>query len=154
MTDPITFPSSTPALSLPLLIAGQAQKEFYVNQALSLLDALYARVVTASQATPPASAPDGACYRVTGPATGAWTGHNDQVAVRAGGDWHFVAPVEGLVLFDRAVGHMLVFRSQWRLSSAPAVPGGGTVIDTEARVAIGAIIDALRTLGILGTPSA
>jgi len=109
--------------------------------------------VTASQSAPPVTVQDGACYRVTGPATGAWTGHNDQIAVRFGGDWHFVAPVEGLVLFDRAVGRMLVFRSQWRLSSAPAEPAGGTVIDTETRAAIGAIIDALRTLGILGTPS-
>lgn len=118
-----------------------------------MLDALQARVVTASQPAPPVGAQDGACYRVTGPATDAWTGHNDQIAVRIGGDWHFVAPVEGLVLFDRAVGRMLVFRSQWRLSSAPAVPDGGTVIDTEARAALGAIIDALRAFGILGTPS-
>lgn len=153
MSDPITFPSSTPALGLPLLIAGQAQKEFYVNQALEVLDALYPHAVTASQSTPPATAPDGACYRVTSPASGEWSGRQDHIAVRIGGAWHFVAPLAGMLLFDRAVGLMLVFRSQWQVSSSPAVPTGGAVIDVQARTAIGAVIDALRTLGILGTPA-
>lgn len=152
MSDPITFPSSTPALGLPLLIAGQAQKEFFVNQALGLLDALNARAVTGSQAAPPATPPEGACYRVTSPATGAWIGHQDQIAVRIGGGWHFVPPAEGLLLFDRAAARMMVYRSQWRPATAPALPAGGTVVDTEARAALTALVDTLRALGIIGTP--
>lgn len=150
MPDPITFPSSTPALNLPLLIAGQAQKEFFLNQALSLLDALHARAVTGSEAAPPAAAQEGDCYRVIAPATGAWTGQEDHIAVLMGGDWHFIVPGEGLQLFDRAADHMVVFRSQWRRATAPANPTGGTVIDIEARAAVAALMQALSNVGILG----
>lgn len=59
MSEPIVFPSATPALGLPLLVAGQAQKEFFVNQALGLLDALHARAVIASRPAPPAAAAEG-----------------------------------------------------------------------------------------------
>ena len=152
MPDPITLPSSTPALGLPLLFAGQAQKEFFVNQALHVLDALNARAVSASQATPPVTVPEGACYRVTAPASGAWTGREGQIAIRIGGDWHFVPPAEGTVLFDRSTARKLVFRSQWEQAPAPALPTGGIVIDAQARAAISTVIDALRTLGVLGTP--
>ena len=150
MPDPIIFPSSTPALNLPLLMAGQAQKEFFLNQALSLLDALHARAVTGSQAAPPAAAQEGACFRVTAPATGAWAGHEDDIAVLIGGEWQYIVPGEGLQVFDRAANQMVVFRSQWRPASAPANPTGGTVIDIEARAAVTALIQALSSVGILG----
>lgn len=152
MSDPIVFSSSTPLLGLPLLFAGQAQKEFFVNQAFAVLDGLHARAVTASQAAPPATAPDGACYRVTSPASGAWIGREGAIAVRINGGWHFVAPAEGMVLFDRTSGRSVIYRTQWQVAPAPALPSGGTVVDAQARAAINAVIDALRTLGVLGTP--
>ena len=40
MPDPIAFDSASPRFALPLLFAGQAQKEIYVNEALALVDAL------------------------------------------------------------------------------------------------------------------
>lgn len=152
MSDPIVFSSSTPLVGLPLLIAGQAQKEFFVNQALSVLDALHARAITASQATPPAAAPDGACYRVTSPASGAWVGKEGAIAIRINGGWHFVAPSEGLALFDRTIGSSVVFRNQWQIAPAPALAAGGTVVDVQARAAINAVIEALRNAGLLGMP--
>ena len=153
MSDPITFPSSTPVIRLPLLIAGQAQKEFFVNQALCLLDALHPQAVTASLPAPPATVGDGECFRVLAPASGAWVGHEDEIAVLIGGGWHFVSPVEGMQLFDRAADHTLVFRSEWRYAAAPAAPTGGLVVDTAARAALAALIDALITLGILDSPN-
>lgn len=153
MSDPIVFASSTPALGLPLLIAGQAQKEFFVNEALCVLDALGPRAITASQPAPPAIPAAGACYRVTTPATGAWAGKEHQLAVFIGGTWRFLAPAPGWLLFDRAAGRLVIYRTQWEPAEVVAVPGGGTVIDIEARAALTALITALRTMGVLGAPA-
>jgi hypothetical protein len=35
MSDPLTFENSSPRFGLPFLYVGQAQKEFYVNEALA-----------------------------------------------------------------------------------------------------------------------
>ncbi|QDH33267.1 DUF2793 domain-containing protein [Porphyrobacter sp. YT40] len=130
--------------------AGQAQKEFFVNQALCLLDALHPRVVKASAAAPPAEVGEGDCFRVTAPASGAWSGREDDIAVRIGGDWHFVSPREGLQVFDQGDDRQLVFRTQWEHPSAPPNPVGGAVIDSEARAAIVGLIDVLATAGVIG----
>jgi len=151
MSDPIAFPNSTPTLDLPLLIAGQAQKEFFVNQALCLLDALHMHTVKASQSAPPAITVESDCFRIKAPATGEWAGREDRVAVLIAGEWHFVEPVHGMALYDQTTDNILVFRSGWKLAQAPALPGGGTVVDTEARAAIGALIQSLKALGVLAT---
>ena len=149
MPDPFVFQSSTPALGLPLLFSSQAQKEFFVNEALCLLDALHARAVVASQAAPPASPAEGACYRVTAPATGAWTGHEDRLAVFVAGAWQFIAPTDGMVVFDRDAARLVIFRTQWQQASVVAAPTGGTVIDVQARSTLGALITALKSMGVL-----
>lgn len=87
MSNPLNFSSTTQNIGLPLLIAGQAQKEFFVNQALDILDTLHPHAVVASQAAPPQSAVDGDCFRVTAPATQAWEGCESHLAVRVSGDW-------------------------------------------------------------------
>ncbi len=38
MSDPVQFEGATPRFALPLLFAGQAQKEFFVNEALLRAD--------------------------------------------------------------------------------------------------------------------
>ena len=151
MSDPIAIASTTPTMGLPLLIPGQAQKEFFVNQALCLLDALHARTVMASHPAPPQSPNEGDCFRVTAPSASAWAGHEGKLAVWIGGDWHFVAPREGTQVFDLSAGHSIVYRSQWESAAAPAEPTGGTIIDTQARVAITSLIQAMVAVGILAT---
>jgi Protein of unknown function (DUF2793) len=153
MSDPIALASSTPALGLPLLFAGQAQKEFVVNEALCLLDALHARAVIASQPTPPASVADGDCYRVTATATGLWAGKEDRIAVRIAGAWQFVVPDAGMLLFDRNADAFVIFRSQWQPAVMVAAASGGTVIDVQARAVLTALITALKTMGVLAAPS-
>jgi hypothetical protein len=150
MSDPIAFPSATPAIGLPLLVAGQAQKEFFVNQALCILDALYVRAVKASQSAPPATAIAGDCFRVTSPASQAWAGREDHIAVLIGGAWHFIGAREGMHMFDQTAGHTLVFGTQWERARAPTLPTGGTVVDSQARTAIQSLIQSLQAIGILG----
>lgn len=135
------------------MLAGQAQKEFFVNEALCLLDALHARAVTASHPAPPASAVDGACYRVTSPATGAWAGKEDRLAILVAGEWHFIAPAEGMMVFDRAAARFVIYRSHWQPASVTAVPTGGTVIDVEARAALSELIASLQIMGVLAAPT-
>jgi hypothetical protein len=153
MPDPIALASSTPTLGLPLLFAGQAQKEFFVNEALCLLDALHARAVIASQPAPPASVADGACYRVTSLATGPWAGEEDRLAIHVAGGWHFVVPAEGMIVFDRAAAGFVIYRSHWQPASVVAVPAGGAVIDVEARAALAGLIASLEIMGVLSAPT-
>lgn len=149
MSNPLSFSSETSILRLPMLIPGQAQKEFFVNQALVILDSLHPQAVVASQPVPPADAPEGVCYRVTGPAEQEWEGCEDHIAVRIGGDWHFIPPREGMRMFDGGIDQFLLFRDSWQTTAPTTAPTGGTVVDIEARAAIGQVIDALRNAGLL-----
>ena len=152
MSNPITFSSSTPKIGLPMLIAGQAQKEFFVNQALAILDTLHARAVIASQPTPPPQSADGDCFRVTAPAAGPWEGCEGHLALRIGGDWHFIAPREGMQVFDIEADTCLFFKADWLTAMRPPAPANGTNIDTEARAAIEQLIGVLHDIGILPPP--
>lgn len=154
MSNPIAFSSATPNVGLPLLIAGQAQKEFFVNQALTIVDSLHPRAVLASMPTPPATAADGDCFRVTAPAAQAWEGCENHLAVRIGGDWHFIAPSDGMHLFDIAADSSLFFKTVWHVAVRPATPTNGAVIDVEARSAIEQLIAALYDIGVLPPASA
>ena len=151
MSNPLSFSSATQILGLPMLIAGQAQKEFFVNQALTILDSLQPGAVAASQPEPPSDAAEGACYRVTSPAGLAWEGCEDHLAVRVGGDWHFIPPREGMRLFDISADRSLFYREAWQDAGTASAPAGGTVIDAEARAGINRLIDALRAVGIFAS---
>lgn len=149
MSQPTSFPSTTSNFDLPLLFAGQAQKEFFVNQSLSLVDAIIGRSVIASINVPPPSPTEGESYRITAPAEGDWTSHEDDIAILIGSSWNFVRAKEGMTLFDRAAGQLILFRSDWRTASLPSGPQGGTTVDQESRNAIAELTEALRTIGIL-----
>ncbi len=73
------------------------------------------------------------------------------MGVLIAGEWHFIEPVQGMIIFDRAADNMLVFRSGWKLAAAPALPTGGAAIDVEGRAATAALIQALKTLGVVTT---
>ncbi|WP_420140894.1 DUF2793 domain-containing protein [Sphingomonas sp.] len=88
---------TTPRLMLPLLAAGQAQKEVTHNEALTLLDMLVQPVVEASGIDVPPVAPQpGQIWIVGGAASGAWAGHADHLAGWSGGGWRFVTPQPGM----------------------------------------------------------
>lgn len=150
MSDAQIFSLTTPITGLPLLVPGQAQKEFFVNQALAILDAFAPRAVTASQSEPPAAPAEGDCFRVIAPASHAWAGCEDHIAIRIGGAWHIVPPRDGMRLFDRAADRSLFFQTTWQSAVVPAAPTGGTVVDIEARAALTSLIQALGQMGVLG----
>jgi len=148
MTDTISFDTATPRFALPLLFAGQAQKEFYVNEAHALVDALLHCVVEGTANTPPAAAVDGTAWLVGSAPTDAWAGQAGAIAARQSGTWLFVAPRDGLRVLNRLTGQDMRFHGGWQNPVRPAQPAGGTTVDNEARVAISQLLSALSMAGI------
>lgn len=149
MTDPISFDSASPRFGLPLLFAGQAQKEAYVNEAHALSDALLHCALEGIANSPPGSPAEGTCWLVGSAPTGAWAGQAGNLAARQAGNWLFVTPVDGMRVLNRATGQDMRFAAGWKAASRPAAPAGGTTIDAEARAAIGLILTALTSAGII-----
>ncbi len=149
MAEPIAFPSTTANFSLPLLFAGQAQKEFVLNHSLQAIDALLQNSVGDSISSPPATVENGATYRVAENASGSWAGHDGDIAMAIGGAWVFVSPLDGMMIYDRAARRHLLYDGGWKSATAPAAPIGGAVIDIEARAMLSALIEALRGIGII-----
>lgn len=149
MSDPISFTSSTPRFGLPFLFAGQAQKEFSVNEAHALADMLLHPSILAEQDVPPVSPVDGESWLVGPNASGEWLGHEGQLASRQAGNWVFVTPVNGMAVFDQATGTYRYYRDGWQSAATVSAPQGGSTVDSEARAAIAGLIAALAAAGIL-----
>lgn len=149
MTDLLAFPSTTPRHALPMLFAGQAQKEATVNRACALADILLHPAVEGETATPPETPIDGQCWLVGAPASGMFEGREGCIAGFQAGTWIFAAPTEGMRVFDRSTGQLLPYIGGWRREAPPSSPAGGSVVDTEARAAIDALISFLRRTGAL-----
>ena len=149
MADPITFDSTSPRLALPLLFAGQAQKEVYVNEALALIDTLLHGVIEGTANTPPASPVDGTCWLVGTAPSGDWAGTAGKLASRQGGNWIFITPRDGIRLLNRSTAQEILYSGGWKIAARPGSPSGGTTVDAEARTAIGQIITALTTAGVI-----
>lgn len=162
----------TARLALPLIAPGQAQKEMAHNEALALIDAaVQANVAGFAVATPPADPTPGACWIVGSSPTGAWSGKSDALAIWTSGGWRFVMPTPGFAVWVGDAGAEARFGDDgWELGTiagdrlvlsglemlaAPADaigdPGGGATIDAEARVAIAAILAALRLHNLIET---
>lgn len=162
---------ASPRLSLPFLMAGQAQKEITHNEALQRLDALVQpAVLSADLAVPPGSPAVGACWIVAPAPSGAWSGRAGDIAQWTAGGWRFLAPSagwrchvadrnavmrhDGASWIDAAVrgdgiyidGNKVVGE---RLDG-PSAPTGGTVVDVEARTVINEILMVLNTHGLTG----
>ena len=148
MSDPIVFTARSARMNLPFLFAAQAQKEATVNEALARIDSLLAPSVVGETAAPPASSADGECWIVGADALDAWAGHDGELAMFTGGTWMFAAPQPGMTVFDQAAAHFRRWIDGWQALALPVAPTGGATIDIEARAAIAALIDELRTSGM------
>ena len=161
---------TTARFALPLILPGQAQKEAFHNEALALLDAaIHACVAGAPMDEPPADPTPGESWIVDSGAVGAWAGKAGNLATWTAGGWRFTMPVPGMTVWNIDAGYRLHWsgtawsEGEWpvstlvidgqqvvgpRLETVPS-PSGGTIIDTEARGAVEAIIVALRTHGLI-----
>jgi hypothetical protein len=160
---------TSPRFSLPLLAAGQAQKELFHNEALAIVDAvLQPLALTIGEATPPAAPLPGQCWIAGASPVGAWSGHADSLAVWTEGGWRFVAPQDGMTVWiageglparyvagewtlgDLAARRLIVGGVQVVGARAPkvAAPSGGTTVDQQSRDAIAAILAVLSGHGL------
>jgi hypothetical protein len=146
MTDTITARHQ-----LPFLAVGQAQKETTHNEALLRIDMLLHPNIEAQLSAPPiglGEAQAGSCWLIGASPTSVWQNKAGQIACWTGGSWRYLAPVEGMVLRNKASGIDLTYtNASWMAPSAIANPTGGSVVDTQARTAISAILTLLRTTG-------
>jgi hypothetical protein len=132
----------------PERVAGQAQKEFYVNEAHALADALLHAACEGEAAEPPSSPTEGESWLVSAGASGDWSGEDGKLAAYQSGTWLFVQPNDGMRLFDRTTGQVLLYRGGWQRAAAPAEPSAGSTVDAEARTAIADLIAALVDAGV------
>ena len=165
MSDP-----QTDRLGLPMLQPGQAQKEMSHNEVLTLLDlAVQAAVEAIGVTAPPVEPAPGQCWIVGSPASGAWAGREDCVAGWTEAGWRFVAPTEGMAAWSRQDAQTARFSDGlWHVGDvratrlivagdqvvgqrrpAIAAPSGGAAPDAEARAAIAAMLEALRSHGLI-----
>ena len=149
MAQSLSFPSTSVNLELPLLFAGQAQKEFVLNHALAALDSFATGVVKDVRSEPAGDEKNGQCFLVSGQATGSWIDRHDNIALRVGDGWHFVAPQDGMTVFDQERQLRLVYNSGWLAPASLALPAGGTVVDIAARAANTQLVEILRDVSVL-----
>ena len=147
MSDPVSFTSTTPRHALPLLFAGQAQKEFFVNESFALLDALLHPFVEAETNTPPQTPVVGQCWLVGSAPSGTFAGHTGAIACWDGKAWLFASPREGMSLRVKSDGSRIRGAASWTRVAAPAAPTGGSVVDQQARDAIATVIARLSSWG-------
>lgn len=162
--------TDTARWALPLLEAGQAQKEMTHNEALQRVDLLaQASVVAVGTDLPPVEPVPGQCWAVGAAPVGAWAGQARALAGWTGGGWRFVAPREGTAVWSVADGCTATFADgQWRVGRiaaaellvggvrvvgaqrpAIAAPLGGATADAQARATLAEVLQALRAHGLI-----
>lgn len=161
----------TERFGLPLIAAGQAQKEVTHNEALTLIDLLAAAQIEQAGGNDPPPAPQaGQCWLVGQSPAGAWAGQAGKIAGWTPGGWRFLTPASGFRARHAGTGVEHVFDgSGWiegvvkanevrvgadRVVGArqPAItaPSGGSTVDAEARIAIESVLNAMRAHGLIG----
>lgn len=142
---------STVRLALPLMAAGQAQKEVTHNEALALIDGCIAPLVEAVELTAPPAEPVAGQQWIVGPAAeGAWSGEDGKLAWWSGAGWRFVALPPGAQVTERSgLRQWRQTAGGWTAPASVAAPSGGGLIDSECRTQLAAVIAALVAAGLL-----
>ena len=129
-------------LGFDYVSASQAQKEVTVNTALRLIDALMnTGVIDKDLDTPPGSPNEGDVYIVAATGTGAWSGHDGDIAFYADSAWYFVDPAEGLTVWINDENALYTFDgSAWVFSASniqnASLIGINTTADATNKLAV------------------
>lgn len=116
--------ADTPKLVLPELSVSQASKEVTHNEALRILDAVVMPTVKDLDLTgPPGGEADGDTYIPAATATGAWAGHEDDIAYYKSSAWIFVTPAEGWQVYVQDEDTFYVFNGSAWLAAGDASGG-------------------------------
>lgn len=131
----------TPILSLPLLVASQAQKHVTHNEALRLLDILVQlTVLDRDRTTPPPLPAEGDRYIIAANPAGDWAGQGGKIAAFWGGVWVFITPKNGWLARLVDENRTLVYRDGgWEPDFAQIgadVLGINTTADATNRLAV------------------
>lgn len=143
---------TTPRLSLPLLVPGQAQKEVTVNDALATIDALLVPRVEGVVDAPPAAAEPGQSWCVGGAPSGGFAGQAGALALRIAGGWRFAQLPVGTTLPAADGLRWTRGSSGWQrppLYTAPPAPAAGEVQDIGARGALSILAQAMAGAGLI-----
>lgn len=160
---------ATARFALPYIQPGQAQKEVFHNEALARIDlALHPAVEGPAIDTPPGAPLIGQCWIVGTAPQSDWAGRAGAIAAWTESGWRFLSPQPGTSAWSKADDHWLHWTgSAWSAllpaaglavdgeqvvgsrGAAIATPSGGTTIDAEARAAVGQIIAALMSHGLI-----
>ena len=136
---------ATPALGLPYILNGQAQKHVTHNEALVALDALVQLAVRSVGADePPADPVEGDRHVVGDAPTGAWVDHPGAVAAFTGGAWRFHTPLPGwIAVHDGTV--LVRGETAWE-------PLAGSMAERTERLGIGTDADDTNRL-VVASPA-
>ena len=107
--------SASPRFGLPYLLPGQAQKEVFHNEALTVLDCALHAYVEDVLADPPDDPELGQAWIVAAGPTGTWADKASQLAGWTEGGWRFVAATPGMIVWNKAPGHWI----HWSGSDTP-----------------------------------
>ena len=104
--------TDTPRWTLPLLMAGQAQKEIAHNEALLAIDrVLHLAVKERTVVEPPREAGLGDTLIIGPGPAGAWAGCAGRLASFDGSGWIVTAPREGCLAWIKAEAALVVYHA-------------------------------------------
>lgn len=131
-------------LNLPFLMPSQAQKHVTHNEALVTLDTIVQLAVSdRHRIAPPAGPSDGDRNIIAVGATGAWTGHDGDIACFVDGGWQFFPPRDGWLPWLSDEAHLLVRRdNDWR-----------STVENLSYLGINASADATNRLAVASAAS-
>lgn len=115
--------TTTDRYGMTELVEGQSGAETVVNTALRKLDAFVgARIIDRDDTAPPGSPANGDMYIVATGGTGAWSGHDGDIALYLNG-WLFITPETGMVVYIEDEAILARYHAGWS-SVTFAVPSG------------------------------